>query len=71
MASTAMRERRKCPICSYSVTIRRNGYPERHYLYTDQKWACPGGEEQRNPTDTPRYPIALFLFEPKDPYIHE
>ena len=56
-----MRQRGKCPVCGYSVTIRRNGYAERHYIYSIGKHACPGGEEMRAPSDVPRAPLADFL----------
>jgi len=55
------RLRGKCPVCGYSVTIRKNGYAERHYLYATEKFVCPGGEEQRKPDDMSRYPIAWWL----------
>lgn len=59
--STQLRQRGRCPRCGYSVTIRKNGYAERHYLYTGGKYACPGGEEMRTDQDVPRYPVADWL----------
>lgn len=58
---SSVRQRGRCPICNYSVTIRRNGYAERHYLYATEKFACPGGEEMRREGDVPSVPLARWL----------
>lgn len=58
-----IRQRGKCPVCNYSVTIRRNGYAERHYLYASEKYACPGGEDHRSDGDVPSVPLAWWFKE--------
>lgn len=53
-----MRERGLCIACGYHVRMRKNGFPERHYLYIGgRKHACAGGEQRRTVADVPRYPI--------------
>lgn len=61
--------RSKCRWCGYSVRLRRNGLLQRHILYTDRTWVCPGGEIAREPRDRAPHPVAYFLEDP-DLYPH-